>query len=949
MTGLGTEQRTASTPRRTTIVGSVAGSGLGAALVLALLAGAGAFAATVVPRENAQAQSSALRTELASAPGTSSLFGSSDLGSLAQSLHPAAPDSLVSINQLAEPEKSLRTELASLGVPLSSDRADYWQGLNTIQYNIRFPNPTPAQNALQQVQVNTALNFRTHLTDHAVLVRGALPDQATSPAGADRPGVFQVAVSERTATTFHLGVGTTMTLAAAAATPIRLRVTGILKARDPADEFWGSDALTIAPQFIVPENAPAYWQSDFFVGQGEVNALEATFSGKAMPLVYNLPLDLSQLTSAQAQPLADAIVTATADAANLPLPGGGGPGAPTPLAVGVAAGASQALAQFLSERQAVDAVLSVVVGSLAALGAAVLLLCILLLAERRSAEFTLLRARGASGRQLALLATRASAISVVPAAAGVLLGCVLVRSPLPILADWWVPALIALIALAGPGVAAAIRYRARATRSTDRWSAAAVGVRTPRAGVRRDRIRRAVGSAAAVVLCVGAVAVLRHYGSGSNLLAALAPFLIAVPIAIGIYYLTPPVVRALTRAAARRRDAVPFIAMARASRGSTIAWLPSLALVLTLAVVAVGSMVHDTVVSGEVDGSWASVGADDVITALGAPSIGFDPAAVHALTTLPGVARSATAGVLDPGEFVLTSASSDLPTNTVVVVVDAARYRALTEGTPAAQLPAGLAEPADAHTPVPIVASATVAVDLAPGGSMVINQVKFPIKRVGIATATAAVPGADDFVILPSWAFDRYHVPSAPPPSLVLLNGGVNATTLTATLHRVAAGASLTQRTSELSALTHAPFQADTFDTLDLSILGAALLAVVALLAGLTIGARSRDQALARLATMGLSRRQANRLVLLENLPALAAALIGGVVCTLAIGALIGPGIDLGVFTGTAQAVPLRVDPWILTLAGAAIALTAAVTLAGHTAVAHRRGVTAALRLGNGE
>jgi hypothetical protein len=64
---------------------------------------------------------------------------------------------------------------------------------------------------------------------------------------------------------------------------------------------------------------------------------------------------------------------------------------------------------------------------------------------------------------------------------------------------------------------------------------------------------------------------------------------------------------------------------------------------------------------------------------------------------------------------------------------------------------------------------------------------------------------------------------------------------------------------------------------------------------------------------------------------------------------LIGPGLDLGVFTGTTQAVPLRVDPWTLTLAGAAIALTATATLVGHTAAAHRRGVTGALRLGNGE
>jgi putative ABC transport system permease protein len=485
--------------------------------VLALLAGSGAFAATVVPRENAQAQSSALRTELAAAgPGTSSLFGRSDLTSLQQSLHPATPDSLISIDQLAEPEKGLRTELASLGVPLSTHQADYWQGLATSQHKVGFTNATPAQTALPRVL--TALNYRTNLSDHTVLVQGAMPDQD----GVVRPGLFQIALTEQTATTFHLSVGATLTLASTAATPIQLHVTGILKVRDPADDFWAYDPTAAAPQLIQPpRDAPPYWQSDFFVGQGEVAALEEAFSGQAMPLEYALPLDLSHLTSGQAQPLANAIVTATADAADLALPGD--TGTPRALPVKLSGGPALPLGQFLSQRRAVDAVLSIVVGSLAALGVAVLLLCILLLAERRSAEFTLLRARGASARQLALLAARAGAISLIPAAAGMLLGYALVPSPLPIFADWWVPALIALVVLAGPGVAAAIRYRARAAKSTDRWSAAAVGVRTPRADARRDRIRRAVGSAAAVVLCVGAVAVLRYYGSGSNLLAALGP------------------------------------------------------------------------------------------------------------------------------------------------------------------------------------------------------------------------------------------------------------------------------------------------------------------------------------------------------------------------------------------------------------------------------------------
>lgn len=940
MTGRDDERHAARPRRITAVVGAVAGNGLGAALVLALLAGAGSFAATVVPRENARAQNAALHAELASAgPGTSSLFGTSDLGSLQQTLRAGASDSSVALDQLGEPDRALRTELASLGVPLSANRADDWQGMDTNQYRAALTNPTPAQSALPKIR--TALNYRSDLSDHAVLVQGTLPNRATSPAGADRPGFFQVALSQRTAATFHVGVGQTLTLAAAAESPIRLQVTGIFKARDPGDDFWSFDLLAVTPELQQPNVGPAYWESDAFIGSGEVAAFEDAFSGEHVELEYGLPLDLSHLTSGQAQPLADAMVTATSYAADLPLPGGTGT-----LSVDLAGGMTRPLGQFLSQRRAVDAVLSMVVGSLAALGAAVLLLCIVLLAEQRSAEFALLRARGASGRQLALLAARAGAISLVPAAAGMLLGHALVPSPLPILADWWAPALIALVVLTGPAVAAAVRYRARATKTSDRWSAVAVGVRTQRTGARRVRIRRAVGSAAAVALCVGAVAVLRSYGSGSTVLAALAPFLIAVPIAIGIYYLTPLVVRGLTRAAARRRDAVPFIAMARASRGSAIAWLPSLALVLTLAVVAVGSMVHDTVVSGEETSSWASVGADDVITAPGPRSIGFSPTAVRALTTLPGVARSATAGVL--GGFLLAPVTSLLPPDTALLVVDPARYSALTAGTPATQLPADLAEPADRHAPVPVIASAQVAADFAPDSSMTIVGVSFPVRQRGVATRIAALPGAGDFVILPSWALTRYGI-APPPPSVVLLNGAIDATALTATVRRVAPGASLNQRAATLSALTHAPFQADTFDTLNLSMLAAALLAVVALLSGLTMGARSRQQALARLATMGLSRRQANRLVMLENLPALGAALIGGVACTVAIGALIGPGIDLGVFTGTAQAVPLRVDPWILALAGVAIAVTAAAALAGHTAAAHRRGVTAALRVGDGE
>jgi len=74
-----------------------------------------------------------------------------------------------------------------------------------------------------------------------------------------------------------------------------------------------------------------------------------------------------------------------------------------------------------------------------------------------------------------------------------------------------------MVVLAGPGVAAAVRYRARAAKSADRWSA------RRSASVRRARVLAATGSAARSGSAAAIVAVRRrgsrccgYYGSGSN-------------------------------------------------------------------------------------------------------------------------------------------------------------------------------------------------------------------------------------------------------------------------------------------------------------------------------------------------------------------------------------------------------------------------------------------------
>ena len=76
----------------------------------------------------------------------------------------------------------------------------------------------------------------------------------------------------------------------------------------------------------------------------------------------------------------------------------------------------------------------------------------------------------------------------------------------------------------------------------------------------------------------------------------------------------------------------------------------------------------------------------------------------------------------------------------------------------------------------------------------------------------------------------------------------------------------------------------------------------------LVLAARSRALTLARLSTMGLGTGQGRLLVIAEALPPVLAAAVAGAACALALVPLLGPVLDLSVFTGSAAAVPVRAD-----------------------------------------
>ena len=280
-----------------------------------------------------------------------------------------------------------------------------------------------------------------------------------------------------------------------------------------------------------------------------------------------------------------------------------------------------------------------------------------------------------------------------------------------------------------------------------------------------------------------------------------------------------------------------------------------------------------------------------------------------------------------------------------VAVLDPSRYAALVADTPGPAFPASaLARPPGGSGP-----------GAGPGhrgrgrGSC---RVTTAALRIGTRTLTVRlagpvgrVPGAGSgsLVVLPAWALGA----SQPRPSVMLVAGHVDGRALTAAVRRALPGAPVILRGDVLAALASAPLPDAAHNAIAESAAAAAVFSALIMLISLLMSAPSRDMTLARLATMGLGRGQARRLVLLETLPLVLAATAGGVASAWVLGPLIAPSISLSALTGSGAGVSCA------DRAAAARGLRRGPgrcwprrALAAQFLIAGRRGVTRALRVG---
>ena len=918
------------------VLGRLTGIGAAASVTLGLLAGGCVLAATAGPRQTQATGTRALRQTLGSVSPLDQSMVATTNWSLVNTSYGDGGGTYggtglaLTQSNLATVTSQLRTDFSGGPLTLDPQSAD-WAALTSEPYSLgRFP----VLKKLRGIPAKLEVAYRYPLAGHLRLVAGSMPAAALPFPAVDT--VIQVVITQAMASGFGLETGSSVSIGVPSTQnpglidDIQLDVTGIVEPTDPDSLFWTTDPLLPGPTLSYTSAGPL-WIGAVIADPGELGAMQQIFGQDGLVLQWQLPVDTASL---RGQP--PALYNQVNDITNRD-PKLTGFVAPLSDDFTVTSGLLQPLVDLVQESNAVNLVLLMVYVGLAVASAVMLLLAARMIANRRSAEFALLRARGASLRQLFWFGFLGAALPCVPAAALAWALAVLLipNAAPPGPAAWW-PGLAALvIATAGPGLVAARQHRLPRRRRATR----AGGTRRRR----RQWVTRVIVEVTAAAVAIGGIVIARTQTGMVDLYASAAPVLVAVLAVIVILRLYQVLLRALARASARRRGVVGFVGLTRASAATVTFALPALTLVLAVTMASFTGMVKQAVANSEVEASWQMTGADVAVSGPRAQNIAaslISPSAVASMAEVPGVTRAAAVLVVP-----LSVAGGAVITG---IVVDPASYAALVASSkvfPPVN-PALLTAASGRDAVTPVLASPQAAADLAaPGNDSIFAQQGLPGLRVRITgelASTPALPGGGAFIVLPQSAIGAAH-----PVDLMLLNGpSINMTRLRALAQATTGSAELliSTRSAALQQLAGAPLQQGTFLIFALAIGYAIALALAVVLLQLALGAPDREVILARLATMGLPERRRGLLAAVEVLPAIAAAAVAAIGCAIALPQVVDPALNLSVFTQSQVPVPLQPDAASFALPLAGLALVTVIALGYEVRSRRGRGVAVTMR-----
>ncbi|GAA4609324.1 hypothetical protein GCM10023195_37480 [Actinoallomurus liliacearum] len=566
------------------------------------------------------------------------------------------------------------------------------------------------------------------------------------------------------------------------------------------------------------------------------------------------------------------------------------------------------LDDFTQRLRTTQALLFLSVSGLFAAALGVLVLAVGLLLGRMRTGLHLQAARGASRLQRAGLTAGVTSLVTVPAAAaGLALSALLVDGPAQT-TSYAAVAILVGTAIGGP---------------------AAAGLRLPG--------RRLVAEGLVVVLAVAGTYLVRRRGLPAS--GNIDPFLSAVPVllavAAGLVILRalPYVLRPVKRMLARGRSAVPFIGVARVSTAA----LPLIVVLLAVAVIGFGSTVEASLGRAQRLATYASVGGDARVDA-----VTMSRDVIDRVRRSPGVRAAVPAQTVHAARL---SVDGALSSELTVIGIDLPAYRRMMAGTP-------LRPPTWPNGPgIPALFSPTAH---APKTGISVSTdygIAMPLRNAGTVTNFPGQSPDDPFVLVPADALGR-------------ATGGGNTGSVSifvrgdhidvAALRRASVQPSL--GAAEKNAVStyreeHAALTEGTLGHLVGQGFGATAVLVtcygtLAILVLLFAGARGRGRAVSYLRTLGLSRRQAHWLAVVEIAPVLLVAFAAGWALGLVLPRLLGPAIDLSPYTGGSQVRHFVPDLAVSVLLGGGLLVFAALEVLIDALVATRRGLGGVLRIG---
>ncbi|WP_426405296.1 ABC transporter permease [Streptomyces sp. R-07] len=832
--------------------------------------------------------------------------------------------------------------------PILTDPEHSFHGVRTVK---RLTGTDPWLPAPDGVPPEFLLSAPSALTENAKLREGR-PAAGT----ADAP---EAVVTAKTAESLHLRPGSVVHVPSKlSVVPIAVTVTGIVEPRAPESPYWAVEPLLHTPALtpLIGDEIKYYWQAALILSPTSAPAVLSTTG--APEVFFRYMPEAGHLTGRDIDRLDAALDSAT--------------GGPDLVKMRKTVKANAALATQLDEivgsyrsmREAIDPVVAVAVFGIGAVAAVVLAMTGGLFVARRDSELSLLRSRGASLTGIGLrLLGETSAVAVPAAALALGLAVATVRPPdggsggIPLGPSVLAAALVALLAMLVLPVRAVVLHRRPRLH----------GGRDDLLTARPSR-RRTVLELTLLVLAVGAVVSLRLRGTGDSgdHLVSAAPVLVGLIAAMVLVRVYPLPLRWLARPARRLRGAVGPLALARAGRAPSSGTLPLLALVLALTTAAFGGSVLAGVADARDRAALLATGAD---ARIGSP-IEWTPLPAGLTESVRGLkgVRDVAAVQSEYGvSLPSTQGTAVQPMSAALVGVEPASYTRLAQRTGFGPFPAGLLAStgrggedavADTERVLPAIASPSVAERLGKGPMDIIAAAGvFRVKVVAVRSTTPALDDADFLLVNGA---DLTHRAD----TSLLVTGPVDGAALRAVVKAKSAQAKSARgkssslvvklRSEERATYVDSPLQSGA-EQIYLGAIGAgAAFAVVAVLLSLLQSAPERTTLLARLRTMGLTRKQARRLLGLEALPQAVLAALGGILVGWATVPLLAPGIDLfrlalATAPGFAplDSAPLRADPWSLLLPALAVVVLTALAAAGQAWWAGRRSSIKELRAGD--